>query len=48
MTYGFNNFLGILFLGWIIVLLTHEAVGGILSIFYRRFAKDQDITIQIK
>lgn len=42
---GIANFLGILFLGWFIVFLLHQALGGILGIFYRGLRKKHAIEI---
>jgi cbb3-type cytochrome oxidase subunit 3 len=35
MTYIFNDFLGLLFVSWVLILALHFLIGGILSIFYK-------------
>ena len=35
MTYGAADFFGLLIIGWLVVFLLHQSIGGILSIFWR-------------
>jgi hypothetical protein len=39
MTYGISNFLGLLIVGWLIVYVLHQAIGGLLGLFYRGLRK---------
>ena len=43
--YGFNDFLGLLFVGWLLVFLTTAAMGGLLSLFYQL---DEHNSIKVK
>ena len=45
---NFTDFLGIFIIGWAFVYVAHMVIGGLLSIFYRRFANDDKIAIWFK
>jgi hypothetical protein len=48
MTYGVMDFLGVIFIFWLITYLLHMSIGGIISLFWRAVMREQDITIRFK
>jgi hypothetical protein len=47
-TYNFSDYIWLFVLGWLFVYLAHAAIGGLISIFYRWFSKDDTIKIWFK
>jgi len=45
MTYGIADFLGLLFIGWLIVFLLHQTIGGFIMLFNRVIYKHHAIVI---
>ena len=45
---NFNDFLSLLFFGWALVMILHLAIGGLIALFYREFAKDDSVKIYFK
>jgi hypothetical protein len=45
MTYGVNDFFGLLLIGWLIVYLLHQTIGGLLGIFWRSLHERNAIKI---
>jgi hypothetical protein len=48
MTYSFNDFLGLLFVGWVITLFIHLLFSGLVAIFHKSFTNDDNIKINIE
>jgi len=48
MTYGFADFLYLLFFGWLLVLILHLVFGGVLAIFYQAVGKKHVIAASFK
>lgn len=42
---GFNDFIGLQFIAWVLVYFLHAILGGLTNIFYKHFAKDDRLTI---
>lgn len=42
------DFLGLMFVTWVIVYFLHAVIGGLLAFFYRHFAKADEIKIHFK
>lgn len=48
MTYGFADFLYLLFYGWLVVLILHLVFGNLLGIFYNGMGKKHMISVTFK
>jgi hypothetical protein len=48
MVYGVMDFFGGIFMFCLLFYLLHMTIGGIIAIFHRYAARDQDITIRFK
>ena len=48
MNYGFNDFIALLFITWLLIFLLHEAVGGLTALFYKHFGESDSLKITWK
>lgn len=48
MTYGIADFMWLLIIGWIIIFVIHQTIGGLLGLFYRRVQHKNEISVTLK
>jgi hypothetical protein len=48
MTYGASNFIWLLIFGWLLTFLLHQAIGGLLGLFFRGQLHKNEIAVTLK